>query len=48
MDSDTNFFTGKTCIVTGSSSGIGIACVQALLENGIQVNINFWYNYKII
>lgn len=29
---------GKTAIVTGSSSGIGFACIESLLENGVKVS----------
>jgi NAD(P)-dependent dehydrogenase (short-subunit alcohol dehydrogenase family) len=32
------FINGKTTLVTGAATGIGLECVKALLKNGAQVS----------
>jgi NAD(P)-dependent dehydrogenase (short-subunit alcohol dehydrogenase family) len=32
------FVKGKTALVTGAATGIGLECVKALLKNGAQVS----------
>jgi NAD(P)-dependent dehydrogenase (short-subunit alcohol dehydrogenase family) len=32
------FIKGKTALVTGAATGIGLECVKALLKNGAQVS----------
>ena len=34
------FLKGKTALITGSTSGIGLACAQALAAQGAAVMIN--------
>jgi NAD(P)-dependent dehydrogenase (short-subunit alcohol dehydrogenase family) len=38
--SQTKMLVGKTAIVTGSTSGIGLACTQAFAKAGANVRIN--------
>ena len=33
MDYDRNYFNGKTALVTGAASGIGLALIEELLES---------------
>ena len=34
------FLTGKTALITGSTSGIGLACARALAAEGANVMLN--------
>jgi hypothetical protein len=36
------FIKGKTALVTGAATGIGLECVKALLKNGAQVSYIGW------
>jgi len=36
------FIKGKTALVTGAATGIGLECVKALLKNGAQVSYSGW------
>ena len=40
------YIKGKTALVTGAATGIGLDTVKALLKNGAQVSyIGWWYYY---
>ena len=41
------FIKGKTALVTGAASGIGLECVKALLNNEAQVSYIGWLHWNV-
>ena len=41
------FIKGKTALVTGAATGIGLEYVKALLQNGAQVSYIGWLQYHV-